>query len=138
MRTKRIDNTGRTLAAGDSAPTDSTDAVVAPLERALARRLQPLVAQLLTEQSGAREQARPPVSVGRRRETARALVADSLRAYERDSRAAGTRVPSPAAEARIVSTVCDSLFKVAGFQTYLDDPRVEHIDVNGADCVSVR
>jgi len=72
------------------------------------------------------------------RRSGRRLVADSLERYANECLSDGKPVLDPAVEDAISATVMNSLFGLAGFQRYLDDPMVEDIYVNGHDCVWIR
>jgi pilus assembly protein CpaF len=75
---------------------------------------------------------------GARVDAGRRLVADSLERYANECLSDGRPVLDPAVEDAISATVINSLFGLAGFQRYLDDPMVEDIYVNGHDCVWIR
>ena len=75
---------------------------------------------------------------GARVDAGRRLVADSLERYAKECLSDGRPVLDPAVEDAISATVMNSLFGLAGFQRYLDDPMVEDIYVNGHDCVWIR
>jgi pilus assembly protein CpaF len=68
----------------------------------------------------------------------RALIAEALQAEAATALRDGRPLLDPEEEDRIAAEVFASLFAMAGFQPYLEDPSIENINANGADDVFVR
>ncbi|HET9732294.1 MAG TPA: ATPase, T2SS/T4P/T4SS family [Acidimicrobiales bacterium] len=68
----------------------------------------------------------------------RALIAEALDAEARAALANGGAVRSAADDDELAQEVFDSLFRLGRLQRLLDDPSIENINANGADCVWVR
>jgi pilus assembly protein CpaF len=68
----------------------------------------------------------------------RALIAEALQAEAATALRDGRPLLDPEEEDRIAAQVFASLFAMAGFQPYLEDPSIENINANGADDVFVR
>ena len=69
---------------------------------------------------------------------ARSYAGDFFRRHARDSLRGGKRPLTTEEEEEYVREVLNSLFGLAGFQRYLDDPDVEDLVANGHDEVFVR
>lgn len=67
-----------------------------------------------------------------------AILVEAAEAHTRDVLSAGGVLVEPDVERRVIAAVLDEVFGLAGLQPLLDDPRVENINVNGADRVFVR
>lgn len=103
------------------------------VEGALVQRVRGEVTEALMATVGqTRGSGRARVDAGRR------LVAESLERYAKECLTEGRTVLDSTVEDSISTTVMNSLFGLAGFQRYLDDPMVEDIYVNGHDCVWIR
>jgi pilus assembly protein CpaF len=103
------------------------------IEGALVQRVRGEVTEALMATVG-----RASRSTGARVDAGRRLVAESLERYAKECLSEGRSVLDPTIEDEISTTVMNSLFGLAGFQRYLDDPMVEDIYVNGHDCVWIR
>ena len=68
----------------------------------------------------------------------RSLIAEALQAEATAALRGGRPLLDPVDEDRIAAEVFASLFAMAGFQPYLEDPSIENINANGADEVFVR
>jgi Flp pilus assembly CpaF family ATPase len=68
----------------------------------------------------------------------RTLIAEALQAEATAALRDGRPLLDPATEDEVAAEVFASLFAMAGFQPYLDDPSIENINANGADEVFVR
>ena len=68
----------------------------------------------------------------------RALIAEALQAEAATALRDGRPLLDPEEEDRVAAQVFASLFAMAGFQPYLEDPSIENINANGADDVFVR
>jgi Flp pilus assembly CpaF family ATPase len=68
----------------------------------------------------------------------RTLIAEALQAETAAALREGRPVLDSEDEDKVANEVFASLFAMAGFQTYLEDPSIENINANGADEVFVR
>ena len=68
----------------------------------------------------------------------RKLIADVLDAEATEALASGRRVRSPEEDDALAQALFDALFRLDRLQRLLDDPSIENINANGADCVWVR
>jgi Flp pilus assembly CpaF family ATPase len=71
------------------------------------------------------------------RERARRLAQDLVAAWAEDQARAGEPLRSPRTQAALARAVLDEQFGLGALQPYLDDPRVENIDINGPHQVRV-
>ena len=100
----------------------------------LVQRLRGTVADRMAQQAG-RDGA---MTAAARSRLGRALIREVL---EEEAAAALTRGRAPldqAAEQQVADRVYADLWGLGGFQPYLDDPRVESVNANGADQVFVQ
>jgi Flp pilus assembly CpaF family ATPase len=75
-------------------------------------------------QAGSREQASP-------------LAGELVAAWAEDQARTGGPLPSPGTQAALIRAVLDERFGLGALQPYLDDPRIENIDINGPHQVRV-
>lgn len=68
----------------------------------------------------------------------RQLIAEALDAEARAALSAGRPVRPAGEEDALAQELFDSLFRLGRLQRLLDDPSIENINANGADCVWVR
>ncbi|MFF5985912.1 CpaF family protein [Prauserella flavalba] len=112
-----------------------------PGAEALRARLRQAVSAGLAERIRADEQAgRPPLDHVGRRNLAEKLATDEADAYAAEQLAnPGTSALVPdGVEQRVIASVLDDVFGMAGLQPLLADPNIENINVNGCDRVFVR
>nr|WP_253840349.1 ATPase, T2SS/T4P/T4SS family [Actinokineospora globicatena] len=105
------------------------------LRRALRERLSTGLPQRVAEQL---EHTGAAATREGRRELARVILDEALRAHTEDELAAGRQLPPREAEQRVVDEVVAELFGLAGLQPLLDDPDVETINANRFDLVFVQ
>jgi pilus assembly protein CpaF len=72
-----------------------------------------------------------------RRELARELTTARFRRIDAELVASGARPVEPTVQMRTTQAVLDALFGLGPLQAFIDDPRIENIDVNGCDQVWV-
>ena len=77
------------------------------------------------------------LSLEDRRELARQLALDRLRSFSSERMTRGQGPIDSEEEQRLAHVVLDALFGLGRLQALVDDPSIENIDVNGADCVWV-
>ena len=68
----------------------------------------------------------------------RKLIAEVLDAEATEALASGRPLRSPEEDDAVAQALFDSLFRLDRLQRLLDDPSIENINANGADCVWVR
>lgn len=108
-------------------------------ERTLVAELRHDIGTRLSEYARALTNAgRPPETSAERHETVRRLIADALDDLAKSRLGNGAQALDHAVEARIARAVTDSLLGLGALQELLDDPRIENININGADNVFVR
>ncbi|GAA3040744.1 CpaF family protein [Actinokineospora globicatena] len=110
-------------------------AMLVRLRRALRERLSTGLPQRVAEQL---EHTGAAATREGRRELARVILDEALRAHTEDELAAGRQLPPREAEQRVVDEVVAELFGLAGLQPLLDDPDVETINANRFDLVFVQ
>lgn len=110
------------------------DAAAEELRRGLRRALSGrLWEQIRTEEAAGRSR-----TVSERRRAAEAALADAAEAHARRQLGAGGAVVAPEAEQRVIASVLDEVFGMAGLEPLLRNPEIENINVNGHDQVFVR
>lgn len=106
--------------------------------RAVLRRA---VSEGLAERIRVDEQAgRAPLDYAARRAVARSLLTEAADAYaaEQLARSAGPGMVPDAVEARVIDSVLDEVFGLAGLAPLLANPELENININGCNQVFVR
>lgn len=78
------------------------------------------------------------LSVSDEQALGRQLIAEALDAEARDALSSGRPLRSANEDEALAQDVFDSLFRLGRLQRLLDDPSIENINANGADCVWVR
>jgi type IV secretory pathway ATPase VirB11/archaellum biosynthesis ATPase len=79
-----------------------------------------------------------PLSPQAQRELGRTIIVELLDAQAREHLAAGRTPPAPAGQRRTARAVYDALFGLGRLQPLVDDDRVENIEVNGFDRVTLQ
>lgn len=97
-----------------------------------------VLAGLARRRQADRTAGNPPLPTADEEALARALIADALDGYAREQLTASRPVLPVDAEAELADAVFNALFRLHRIQALLDDPSVENINANGADCVFVR
>jgi len=104
------------------------------LDYQLVRRLQELVADLLTAQKQRRKAAGlvelAPVD---EEQLALSLIDAEVKRHMQAELAAGRDLPEASYDQRLADAIFASMYQAGELQELLEDPRVEDIDINGAD-----
>jgi type IV secretory pathway ATPase VirB11/archaellum biosynthesis ATPase len=79
-----------------------------------------------------------PLAPQAQRELGRAIIVDLLDAQVREDLTLGRRPLDPAGQRRVAQAVYDALFGLGRLQPLVDDERVENIEVNGFDRVTLQ
>ncbi|HEX3827267.1 MAG TPA: ATPase, T2SS/T4P/T4SS family [Sporichthyaceae bacterium] len=108
------------------------------LDTVWVRRLQGEVGQRLAAAARAARDAGGPRLTGEdERQHARSVIAAVVAADSASQLRAGQAPPSPQVEEAAAEAVFAGLFGAGRLQLLLDDPRIENVDINGADEVFV-
>lgn len=124
-----------------SSPGTATPDGDHPATAALRTRVRGAVSEGLAERVRADEQfGRPPLDYQARRKLALGLAADAADAFATEELAqpTGAGLPPDDVEQRVIASVIDEVFGMAGLQPLLADEGIENINVNGCDRVFVR
>ncbi|MFE0104484.1 CpaF family protein [Streptomyces sp. NPDC059009] len=115
----------------------SVDDAGSPAEQLRLRLREQLSSQLSYRMKADEDAGRPPLGPEERRATAQAILAEAAEAYTQEQLSHGGSIVEPEVEERVIASLLDEVFGLAGLEPLLRNPEIENINING-DRVFVR